>query len=62
MIATSCITMGHALARTTIAVKVTGLRRARVRIWVGTGLMRVAALVIGSEIDINLTATAEKND
>ena len=55
------VPMSAVLAKTTIALKVTGLYRARVRMWMGIRLMRIAALVIGCKIDLDLTKTAEKN-
>lgn len=45
------------MAGVTLDVRVTGVRRARVRLWVGARLMRLAAAVIGCDIEITSEAT-----
>lgn len=55
------VPMSAVLAKTTLTVRLTGRRRARVRIWVGSKVLRLGAAIIGSEIDVDLTETAEKN-
>lgn len=56
----SDVPMSAVLANTTLTVRLTGRRRARVRIWVGSKVLRLGAAIIGSEIVIDLTETAEK--
>lgn len=54
------ISMGQALAAATIVVKVTGQRRARARIWLGTRLIHLGVVVIGTGIDVDLNAADDQ--
>lgn len=53
------VPMSAALAKMVLTVRVFGRRRARARISLGTCLLRIAAAVIGTKIDIDLVGIDE---
>ena len=53
------IKVSEALKEITIEVKIVGFRSWRVRLWIGTQLLQLAAWVIGCGIDIETKEGAE---
>jgi hypothetical protein len=53
---TISVPMSQAISGVTLNVVVTGARRARTRLWLGTQIMRFAAAVIGCSVDVTTAA------
>ena len=53
------IKVHEALKEITIEVKIVGFRSWRVRLWIGTWLLQLAAWVIGCGLNIKTTGGAE---
>ena len=48
------IAMTDVMRRVTIVVKVTGIRRGKVRNWLGVKLMELAAVVFGCSVEVDI--------
>ena len=58
--ADAVINMGKVLRDVTVFVKIVGMKPARARLWAGAQVMKLAALIMGCDIEIEAEIGSKK--
>ncbi len=57
----AAVSMQDAMRATTMQITVTGARRTRIRLWLGTRIMRIAGAVIGCDVVVSVADDIDRD-